>query len=371
MLKMQESRDCFIDMARAVGILLVVYAHSLEIYFNGTKNFSMNMFLQWNFIYSFHMPLFFIISGYLYHKKAWVDIISNSLFMVILACSVHIAAWILLVFKGHPETLWTLLGPILYLSDFYTYVVWFLVAMAITQIVFQLIAESDDHIRKLIIAFTAVTFVIMELFHIKWFQMQAIFPAIVFYGVGHLLASNNLLYRSRHIAYFLVPISMASTFLLSQLNNGCNLSLSDHCDNMANHFGVMMINGEIGFLPLFFITAIIGSISVLLFVRLSFFEWFHIKPLLSWLGKRTLQLLILNGFVLQFIQPFIKKHLDKPSSALLSGGFILIFVAIQILALPFFSKAIAPFLSLLRRISKALAGLIMKVCVPPHAASAV
>ena len=370
MVKNQDSRDCFIDMARAVGILLVVYAHALEIYFNGTINFSANMFRQWDFIYSFHMPLFFIISGYLYRKKSWADIISNSLFMVFLACSVHIAAWFLLVCKGHPETLWTLLDPILYLSDFYTQVVWFLAALAITQIIYKIIIENNYYIRDSIIIFTAIAFVSMEQSHKMWFQMQAIFPAIVFYAIGHQLSSKDLLYKSRHIACFLVPISIATTFLLSRLNNGCNLSPFDHCNNMSNHFGVMMINGEFGFLPLFFITAIIGSISILLFVRFSFLERFHIKSLLSWLGKRTLQLLILNGFALQFIQPFLKKHLDKPSPALTSWSIILIFVTIQILALPFFSKAIDPFLRLIRHISRASAELIVKACIPARVASA-
>ena len=45
-------RDPVVDVIRGIGILLVVVGHS------GT-NF-------WRFIYLFHMPLFIMLSGYLY-----------------------------------------------------------------------------------------------------------------------------------------------------------------------------------------------------------------------------------------------------------------------------------------------------------------
>ena len=48
-----KKRLNYLDYAKGIGILLVVLGH---IYNNSVK--------LW--IYSFHMPLFFIISGYLY-----------------------------------------------------------------------------------------------------------------------------------------------------------------------------------------------------------------------------------------------------------------------------------------------------------------
>lgn len=53
----------WIDLAKAVGIILVVWAHALP------KENDL-----WNFINQFHMPLFYFISGYLYLcKDRWKD----------------------------------------------------------------------------------------------------------------------------------------------------------------------------------------------------------------------------------------------------------------------------------------------------------
>lgn len=55
-----KSRSNIIDMMRAIGIILVVLGHCLPASF---------VFLK-RFIYLFHLPLFFLISGYLYNEKS-------------------------------------------------------------------------------------------------------------------------------------------------------------------------------------------------------------------------------------------------------------------------------------------------------------
>lgn len=52
-------RDNVIDVAKGIGIVLVVFAH-----INFTEPIQF-------FIYSFHMPLFFIISGVLFTKEKY------------------------------------------------------------------------------------------------------------------------------------------------------------------------------------------------------------------------------------------------------------------------------------------------------------
>ncbi|KRK86085.1 hypothetical protein FC99_GL001832 [Levilactobacillus koreensis JCM 16448] len=48
----------WIDIARAIAMLCVIIGHSLYQYTDSTFG---------HLIYNFHMPLFFIFSGYLYH----------------------------------------------------------------------------------------------------------------------------------------------------------------------------------------------------------------------------------------------------------------------------------------------------------------
>ncbi len=56
------SRFRFIDIARIYGIVLVYYGHIIESYM---KAGSATAAIHYKFIYSFHMPFFFILSGYI------------------------------------------------------------------------------------------------------------------------------------------------------------------------------------------------------------------------------------------------------------------------------------------------------------------
>ena len=54
----RDSRELWLDLAKAIGIIMVLIAHALP----------KDSYL-WSWINSFHMPLFFSISGYLYVCK--------------------------------------------------------------------------------------------------------------------------------------------------------------------------------------------------------------------------------------------------------------------------------------------------------------
>jgi acyltransferase len=62
-----KKRIVWLDIAKAFGIFLVFYGHLLEtMYRYGGRPF---LWPQLQFIYTFHMPLFFFLSGYLYRDK--------------------------------------------------------------------------------------------------------------------------------------------------------------------------------------------------------------------------------------------------------------------------------------------------------------
>lgn len=54
----QNNRNSSVDIAKSIAIILMVVGHAPNL----------NEVLR-NFIYSFHMPLFFILSGYFYRRK--------------------------------------------------------------------------------------------------------------------------------------------------------------------------------------------------------------------------------------------------------------------------------------------------------------
>ncbi|MEW6419494.1 MAG: acyltransferase family protein [Nitrospirota bacterium] len=60
-----RSRVEWIDNAKAIGIVLVYYGHFLQSFNSFFLTKKDLLFLQFRFIYSFHMPLFLILSGYI------------------------------------------------------------------------------------------------------------------------------------------------------------------------------------------------------------------------------------------------------------------------------------------------------------------
>lgn len=62
----KKTRIAWLDMAKGYGILLVVFAHLCEILLNIGVTAILPIY-QW--VYSFHMPLFFALSGYVFSAK--------------------------------------------------------------------------------------------------------------------------------------------------------------------------------------------------------------------------------------------------------------------------------------------------------------
>lgn len=72
---MGKERIIFLDQAKGFAIFLMVFAHAIawnldnyqSVLFINSEQSNRNIIagLLWQLIYSFHMPLFFLISGYL------------------------------------------------------------------------------------------------------------------------------------------------------------------------------------------------------------------------------------------------------------------------------------------------------------------
>jgi acyltransferase len=61
-----SSRLSWLDNAKAIGIVLVFYGHLLEVLYLHRHT---AMFSQFRFIYAFHMPLFFILAGFVASRR--------------------------------------------------------------------------------------------------------------------------------------------------------------------------------------------------------------------------------------------------------------------------------------------------------------
>jgi len=105
-----KKRFEYIDTLKGFAILCVIWGHSIQFLRNNDDSFKNPIF---EFIYSFHMPLFFFISGYFFMsslKIDFIDFIKNKFTQLLLPCLmwgifVYIAKLFLSVVTGN-QILW-------------------------------------------------------------------------------------------------------------------------------------------------------------------------------------------------------------------------------------------------------------------------
>jgi fucose 4-O-acetylase-like acetyltransferase len=76
-----SNRLVMVDTLKGIAILLVLWGHCIQFFIVGSDSYYDN--IAYRVIYSFHMPLFMTVSGYLYwnsiSKRSLRDVLVNRL----------------------------------------------------------------------------------------------------------------------------------------------------------------------------------------------------------------------------------------------------------------------------------------------------
>lgn len=156
---MGKRRNNYIDIVKGVAIILVVIGHCFQ-FGTGNTNFETGAFFSnpvFKFIYSFHMPLFMLVSGYLFHysiNRSTHDIIKGKLTGIILPLiSWHTLYQLICICKGDTISL-----NIFFLSYFHT--LWFLRALFYSCIIVLIVNRIfKDSPLAYIFVFAAMLFI--------------------------------------------------------------------------------------------------------------------------------------------------------------------------------------------------------------------
>lgn len=357
------TRDNSLDVARGLGMLLLIYAHALEIILKGRADdiFLMSAFLQYKFICAFDVPLFFLISGAAHRniaQKSLRQVAESSLRLIALAYMVHVAGGILLYFdRALPWTDYEVvkgtLTPFIKGAGFSTIVLWFLYALAIVQFLFYVLLRSFEMKtpRYRVAIWVALAILgaisVASLFFPatpSFQQVKSWVPGMVFFGLGYWLHRRGWLAPA---VLWSIPLFIG-TWFLAPLNNGCPLSYTASCPipDFHDQFAVYMINGTLGFWPLFLVTAVIGCYAMIALSRLKL-----LSPI-AFIGRYSLELFVINGFSVVFVNFRLDKIPFKELGWGMNGYDI---VAIMVVAQIVLFIALRPLFSWLRTSSQWLA----------------
>lgn len=115
----KSNRDDRIDTIKGYLIILVVFGHLLEPFLTDKVNI-----VVYNLIYSFHMPLFVIISGYFFNSKKKIERLKSS--------SIKLAETFIIYFFIYQAIKWGESGRLTF-NDYISppYIMWYLWALII------------------------------------------------------------------------------------------------------------------------------------------------------------------------------------------------------------------------------------------------
>lgn len=193
-MKSDAKRIEWVDVARGIAIILVMIGHA-----PGTPK----VLSEW--LYTFHIPLFFFLSGFVFSAEKYSDIKKlvvtriKTLLIPLASFSIINSVWIFVLNPsvGLKGILYTLMGFFVELrgSKFDTGL-WFISCLFVVQIlywqVYRLFKGRSGAIVGTLIFFSVIGFVYIRFIdHVVPWALEASLIAVGFFGVGNLLAQHG------------------------------------------------------------------------------------------------------------------------------------------------------------------------------------
>jgi acyltransferase len=304
------TRDPLIDVARGLGVLLVLYAHSLEpLFIRDDDEFVDSAFQQWRVMYSFHMPLFYFLSGAARVAArpgtgapgGWYRPLREAFMLLLFVQVCQLGGGVLfaldMIRQGTADPLAilqsTLRGALL-LCDLRLSILWYLVSLAVVILLAHLWNTGSRSGRAIVIVACAISlwaaWPVGPAWDVRdnWFQVRSWMPGLVFYALGRM-------FTGRYPKVWVGALALLALIVLAPLNRGCPTSPTGVCANIADVFAPWMILGRHGFLPFFYAFAILGIAVVLGLSRVL------PRPLFAYFGRASFPLYVLNAIFLEFV----------------------------------------------------------------------
>lgn len=219
-----KDRIEFIDILKGALIVLVILGHIIQ-YCSGAS-YQEGLFFDniiFKLIYSFHMPLFAAISGYLFYlakEKSCVEVIKKIFFSLIIPIfSISLVDSLGRYLNGS----WTLLGGI---KDFLLIMnskLWFLAAMAYCMFLTYFFAKVLNNVIVPSIVLCVISLLIPNLYHLELYNF--VFPYFV---IGYLINKYSLSQRYYSYVFFICLLALFLV-LIFFYNYECYIYTSGLC----------------------------------------------------------------------------------------------------------------------------------------------
>ena len=293
-----KKRNELLDFLRGFAIILVVFGHSIQ--YGSGANYSMDNFFNnivVKIIYSFHMPLFMLISGFLFYyavsKRNFFEIVKSRFITLI----IPIAIWTILFFVtlNLAKQNFSMLLNIKELIITGLHTLWFLWAVFYCSFSVIIIRKffKDSIIMYLLIFL--VMFFIPNIFNFHLYSYM--YPYFVV-GYFYNKYEKKVQISKKMYTYVCIVSTVLYTVLTFFYNRDSYIYTSRYSilgTNWSNQLLIDIYRTVIGF---------VGSIFVISLLKLiyPFLSKYIIEPVAK-LGVNSLGLYVLSGYIATYVLP--------------------------------------------------------------------
>lgn len=322
-----EQRTNFIDFIKGIAIFLMLYGHSLQ-YGSGADFLQTGQYWENNVmkaIYSFHMPLFITISGYLFwfsiQRHGMLTSVKKRITTLLPIC----VTWAILlwgasaIYKHHYNVKAFIR---LVFTDF-----WFLSSVLVCVIVVTLV---DSIVSRKLKVISCIVVVICFFITPDFFWMNAHKFMIPYFACGYACAKYNLLDKFSNIknAAGIICLCMWGGLLLLYNKNtyiyttGITLKGKDDVCQQLMIDGYRYIIGFVG------VVAVIYLSNILLnkFYRYDNKALSVILERMEYIGRNSIEFYILSTYMFVYLVPRLTTNFELNYFIVLLETIIIIFV---------------------------------------------
>lgn len=295
-----HTRYDFIDLLKGIGIFLVVWGHTMT--------------PRSVYIYSFHMPLFFFLSGFLHKDKPPLVFLKNKINTLYLPyCVFFTFSWLFYLFWYMGRGWWAQIGPqLLKFKSILTGLaetdgnnpIWFLTGLFVVSLLFRLITRfiKKTSLRLGVVFGCSIGGYLLSLADLDlYFKADVALSAMAFYYAGYWVRQNNHIRRLQGLTKGRLTAILLSCFLLQITTAYLNVELTGiETVNMAGNL--------LGSYPLFYLSAFSG-------IGLFFLIGYQVQriPFFNYLGVNSLLILALHKILLLIYNNIFKFYVDIQS----------------------------------------------------------
>ena len=280
-----HERVVWLDVLKGIGIILVVLGHVS----------SNQIIYQW--VYSFHMPIFFFAAGWLYKKKTILEDLKHRFDTIVipyLAFGFLVLLYWELIEKRFRTASMSLIEAIVgILRGQYEYLefnvhLWFLPAFFVTVIFYNILRNIGG--KKLAYTMSIImslVFCFFTLPSLPW-GIDRVFKYIIFFVLGDVLSENQTKHFTEKIA---MSLKVGCTFILFIIN-----------------FGLAYYGLTTG--VMWYVTATIGVTACVMLSMIVDYA-----KVIQYLGRISLVVLCVHGPIYRIITKLVSMSLHMSTDA--------------------------------------------------------